>query len=471
MAGTSTALFDTLNMFATELEGEKRAASNTEAGGRDGATTHPSGNVEDHTENATEGSRSAENSSDIKGDRDGPRVDEVSEGTDGVDQDSQQLNIGTNQAATGEDTSVERDFKDSKDETGGHHGTTTSHPAKAGVDDAAKFGSWGFSKLAAHCVTAGNEILAAIAVGGGPAAQKAAAVTANKAAPAGAAPTEAEKAAAAGYDFATLLGTPGVSDDERAEGFIEATIKEAHAHADLVGGYLRELQKSAMDPSGGEEEGEDHNREGDDASGANDAGAADGGDGGGGEGPPPEGGEAPEAGGDILGDMGAGGDPLAGLGGEPEGGDPAMGGAPPMGGGDPMMGGGGDPMMGGGGDPMMGGGDPMMGGGDPMMGGGAPPMGGDPMGAPGGDDALQQLAAALMELGINPEELMAAGGKMAADTSAVLKERGAKLTKVASAVQMFKRAGKFNFGETKSAAERQLRDRMKAYVREATSLV
>lgn len=93
------------------------------------------------------------------------------------------------------------------------------------------------------------------------------------------------------------------------------------------------------------------------------------------------------------------------------------------------------------------------------------------MGAPGGDDALQQLAAALMELGINPEELMAAGGKMAADTSAVLKERGAKLTKVASAVQMFKRAGKFNFGETKSAAERQLRDRMKAYVREATSLV
>jgi hypothetical protein len=42
---------------------------------------------------------------------------------------------------------------------------------------------------------------------------------------------------------------------------------------------------------------------------------------------------------------------------------------------------------------------------------------------------------------------------------------------VASAVKTFKRAGKFNFGETKSAAERHLRDRMKAYVREATSLV
>lgn len=91
------------------------------------------------------------------------------------------------------------------------------------------------------------------------------------------------------------------------------------------------------------------------------------------------------------------------------------------------------------------------------------------MGGVGGDDALAQLAAALLELGIDPAELVAAGGKMASDQST--KEKGEKLTKVANAVQTFKRSGKFNFTETKSAAERQLRDQMKAYVREATSLV
>jgi hypothetical protein len=115
----------------------------------------------------------------------------------------------------------------------------------------------------------------------------------------------------------------------------------------------------------------------------------------------------------------------------------------------------GDPM--GGGGPEMGGGPPM--GGGPEMGGG-PPMGGemggmggppDALGGMGEEDALQQLAMALMELGIDPAMLAQAGGPA---------------PKLASAVDGYKKSGKFQVASTKTAAEREVRDYMKGYISE-----
>ena len=85
---------------------EKSAEAHTEAGGYQGSTTHPVKDVEDRCDTASEGSRSSENSSDIKEDLGKPAVDNTSEGTPGG-QDSVQMNIGVNQSATGEDASVE----------------------------------------------------------------------------------------------------------------------------------------------------------------------------------------------------------------------------------------------------------------------------------------------------------------------------------------------------------------------------
>ena len=66
-------LFEQLREFLSEVENEKkasfkkRAAANTEPGSQGGATSHPSKDIDDGTFPASEGSRSSENSSDIKG--------------------------------------------------------------------------------------------------------------------------------------------------------------------------------------------------------------------------------------------------------------------------------------------------------------------------------------------------------------------------------------------------------------------
>lgn len=127
-----------------------------------------------------------------------------------------------------------------------------------------------------------------------------------------------------------------------------------------------------------------------------------------------------------------------------------------------------------------------------MMGGEAA-MGPDAAGEPSEDEALQELAMALEELGIPPEALlqqlgggadmaagggadmaaggeadMAAGGevgmaeapKMAADKTA------SELREIGAAVVNFKRAGLFQVKEARTKKSRQLRDNMKQYVLE-----
>jgi hypothetical protein len=124
------------------------------------------------------------------------------------------------------------------------------------------------------------------------------------------------------------------------------------------------------------------------------------------------------------------------------------------------------------------------GGGDPAAAGGMPPeaaaagaMPADPAagggGEPAGDDAIQELAMALMELGIEPEQLAAAvqgggaGGDPAGAGAPPMEGSPAEMGgKIASAVKNYKRTGKFQVQSAKTAAERAYRNEMKKYILE-----
>jgi hypothetical protein len=108
-------------------------------------------------------------------------------------------------------------------------------------------------------------------------------------------------------------------------------------------------------------------------------------------------------------------------------------------------------------------------------------MGGDAGGDAGGpsdDDALQELAMALEELGIPPEALLSAvgGGDAGGDAGAVpVPPTGGDAPKTAAANDLnsigravinFKRAGMFQVKEARTKRSRQLRDVMKQHVLE-----
>lgn len=441
LMASSTALFNQLREVVAEIDAEKRAAQKkaeplSEPGGYQGSSTHPSAKAEDHLQEATEGARSAENTKDVKDSRDSAaKVDNTPDGVNAGKQDDRQLNIGTNQASTGEDASAEDDYKGTKDDPG------TSHPMKA--DDGEKYANWSFDKLATHIGQLGNSILADISNGAG---TKTAGAPPAAPAPAVA---DAEKAAAAGYSMASLFGQ-NVTEDQASRMFLEATVKEAAMMADLTASYLSAyLTKRAEEDA----EGEDHSQTGDAASGASESGStsggASGGDSGGGD---PSGGGPPAA----------GGPPAGGAGGLPPELAAALGGA---GGGDPMAGGGGDPLAGGGmgGMPGAPGGMPGgMPGGDPMAGGG----GG--MGEVPPEMAIQELLAAMAEMGITPEMLMQAqqaGGPPVAKAAA----HKLNLGKLANAAHVHRRSGKWGFGAPKSAKHEQIRTAMRGFLAELLS--
>jgi hypothetical protein len=130
------------------------------------------------------------------------------------------------------------------------------------------------------------------------------------------------------------------------------------------------------------------------------------------------------------------------------------------------------------------------------MGGGGGEMGGMPpeamdappeeMGGMGNEAAVQQLAMALMELGIDPAELAAAvgGGGMGGGMGGPPPEAMAGMegggmppeamggmppdagVKLAHAVISYKRSGNFKVENCKTAGERKVRDYMKSYVSE-----
>lgn len=330
---------------------EKRAEANTEAGGYTGSTTHPVKNVDDHTDDAQTGSRFSENTSDVKEDQGEASVDSTPEGA-AADQDKVQTDIGITSKATGDDPSVEDDYKGGKDDPG------SDHPARTDNDslDGQKYAE--FRKLCKLAEQHGKAFLAAVAADPALAssAKQAQQNSAGAPAPAPAAPA---KQAATNFDIAGVLGDMPAEQQKTASlaviNLLQDVLDTADRRAVKTAQFYRQLAKAAEEgpsPSEGEEspaaekkEEKSENPSEGGSDGASDA-PAEGADAGG---PPPApggdagGGLGTDAimqllqGGDAMGgagDMGA--DPLAAMGG---GGAPP-GGAPPAGGmGEGAMGG------------------------------------------------------------------------------------------------------------------------------------
>lgn len=402
-----TSLFDRVASLVEEIGVEKRAAVNEKIARSQGLgkTTHPSDKEDENEQAATEGEQSADNDRRVKE----TIPDSVTGTSDATEGGAKATDVqqGTDVAKpTGEDPGNESNYKGKLegDKRVGEQGGT-SHPAKGdygekySADRVAQMSNEDLCKAAADL---GNEIVADIANGlfseAKPQTKRAAA------------------AAQSGAQLATQAGETGNQIDKLASEIIQEIVKSAYRQADLVTDHLaRELAvlKSAEnedeDPTSGVEDGEDHGTEG-------------------------VGGEVPpEAAGQLLAAMGGG------EGGMPPGAEGGM--LPGAEGGMPPLGAEGLPP-------------------EAAMAAGGPPPGAEGVGAPpaelggmGNEAALQQLAMALMEAGIDPRALAAA-----------MPDQGAK---IASAVMDYQRSGRFQFSEAKKgSAERKVRDYLKNYVTE-----
>ncbi len=292
----------------------------------------------------------------------------------------------------------------------------------ATTEDGKKYGAASFRE--AHIKAAGlaDQILADLANGFGDRLPTQPAGT-KTAAAAAPAPAAVVEAAQAGYELASMLGLSKEAAQTGVEDCLAQTIHDAVTQADLVAGYY-----SKMAADDGLHKGEDHSAPEDSASGSEPAG------GGGGGAPPAAGGGAPVGMEALLGGGAGGG-----------------GGAPPPGG-------------------------------PPPGGGGEPGLEGQP---PTSDEALQELAMALQELGIDLDQLAAVGGGAAGGAAGGAPPMGgapagmppasdpaagggppADGPKLAQAVRDFKRSGKFEIKEARTKRARQLRDLMKSHLLE-----
>jgi hypothetical protein len=420
MPSQTKPLFEQLDTWMTELQEIKTAAApkpsgQTKTAGPSGMgkTTHPSEKVENNTHNAPEGARYRENESDVK--KDVPA--NVEEASDKMDEDRVMPNIGTQQAATGEQTSVERDFKGNKDDG------TTSHPADA-EDVGEKYSAAPLPKLLKMAEDKANALLADIGNGLFAAPnQSQASAQQHKQAGVNQAPAQQNPGnLAAGYATAATAGPVNEQQLQKfAADFIEQTVRDADLDADLVGAYLTSWQQKVA------AEDEDGPK------------------------PPLPGGDEGGEGGPGGGDMPPPGMPPMAMGGGPGG---------PGGGGMPLDAGGGGMPPGGGMSPDAAGGGPA--GADPLSAlnaaaGDSAPSAGDK------HQALQDLLMALQELGIDPSQLADLSQQAGPEAA----DKGAKL---ASAAIAFQRSGRFRFAEAKTAQQRKNRDMIKDYVMEIAGL-
>lgn len=160
MARMQRSLFAQLNALAEEIsQSSVKAAADKKAapvpadpGGYQGASSHPSAHVDNDVQAAPEGERAREYEADIKKQQGALSVDNAPEMSQEGRQDDVQLNIGTNAKATGEDPAAEKDYKGTKDDPG------TSHPAK--TTDGEKYSSVSFKEARDACSNLGNDILA-----------------------------------------------------------------------------------------------------------------------------------------------------------------------------------------------------------------------------------------------------------------------------------------------------------------------
>lgn len=428
MARMQRSLFAQLNALAEEIsQGSVKAAAEKSAGpvpsdpgGYQGASSHPSTSVENSVQNATEGARASEYEADVKKQQGAVSVNNTPDLPQEGRQDDVQLNIGTNAASTGEDPAAEKDFKGTKDDPG------TSHPAK--TNDGEKYSAATFKQARENCSNLGNDILANLINFGTSKLTKQSEMPAflkEKS-------EKKEEAAPALKGNQTKLDT---DKDGKIEGSDLAALRNDKAASFKAGYELAErlgVEKTAAEAAV-REVCANTLREADEmadlligflstkqAAGDDDEAAE---------------GEDHSAPGDAA--SGASDAPPTDMGAE---------GAAPAG-------------------------DPMAGGGD---------MGG----APSSDEAVQELAMALQELGIPPEALLQAvagggeggapapGGAPGAEAAMAPPEMAPKmaaaseLQAIGQAVVNFKRAGMFQIKEARTKRSRELRDMMKQHVLE-----
>ena len=432
-------LFGALNALADEIQTEKQAAARvkqaaarvkqagptpSDPGGYQGASSHPTTQIDNNVQNASEGARSSENESDVKDEVGKPSVNSASDAKPGESQD-QQVQVGTKKSPTGEDPATEDDYKGTKDDPG------TSHPAT--TEDGEKYGSVSFKEAHSRATTLANDILADLANGFGSQLNKGQTKQAAPAQPqqpsllakaSAAVKPATDQAVQAGYELAAALGVEKTAAQVAVQSCIDQTIRDAQLDADLFGGYMTAFQKKAegeLDEAG---DGEDHSAPGDEASGASEA--------------------PPDAG---AGDAGA-----------------------------PAGGGGLDALLGAGGGDLGGGG--MGGAGDDM---GAPPneeealqelaAALEELGIP--IEALAQAGQGDAGAGPGPDAGMAggapgmAGGGAPPPDAAPAAGEGLKL---AQAVRNFKLSGRYQIKQASTKRARHIRDVMKAHVREVMGL-
>lgn len=158
MARTQRSLFAQLNALAEEISVKSAATKKAEGptpsdpGTYVGASSHPTANVDNNVQKADTGARASEYEADIKKQQGALAVDNTPEMSQEGRQDEVQLNINTNAKATGEDPAAEHDYKGDKDDPG------TAHPAKA--NDGEKYSSVTFKQARDQAAALGNDILA-----------------------------------------------------------------------------------------------------------------------------------------------------------------------------------------------------------------------------------------------------------------------------------------------------------------------
>lgn len=444
MARTQRSLFAQLNALAEEIsQGAVKAAAEKSAGPTPadpgtyvGASSHPTAHADNNAQAANTGARASEYEADVKKQQGAIGVDSTPEMSQEGRQDDAQLNLGLNAKATGEDPASEKDYKGDKDDPG------TAHPAK--TNDGEKYSAHSFKEARDRAGQLGNDILADLINFG------TAKLTKQSEMPAALAAAHEKKESPAEEKKEEKSESKGelkgdqhkldVDNDGKIEGSDLAALRAGKEAAFKAGYELAQqlgIEKEAAE-AGVRDVCANTLREADEMAdlligflstkqAANDPGE-----------------EAAE-----------GEDHAAPV-------DAAAAGAPA--GLEAMMAGGPEAEMGGGME-------------DAGM--------GEEMGGASDEEAIQELAMALEELGIPPEALLqmvaeggadqagggmdpAAAPKMAAAKTAAEKKAG-ELDEIGRAVINFKRSGQFQVKEARTKKSRQLRDMMKQHVIELVS--
>ena len=455
MARMQRSLFAQLNALAEEISqspvkaAAEKAAGPTpsDPGGYTGASSHPTTSVDNNVQPAHEGARASEYEADVKKQQGATAVDNTPEMSQEGRQDEVQLNLNTNAKATGEDPAAEKDYKGDKDDPG------TAHPAK--TTDGEKYSSVSFGEAREKAASLANEVLADLINFGADKLTKESEMPAQLAAALGKKEESAESDDDDDDDHdsdcdddkeAELKGDQHKLDgdnDGKIEGSDLAALRSGKKNkhdtkekkaAFLAGYELAQhlgLEKEAAEAAV-REVCANTLREADEMADLF------------------IGYMSTKSANDMLGEAVEGED-------HDQPADAASGASDA-----PMA----DPAA------AMGGEMPAeMGGEMPAeMGPGEADMGGEPT----DDEAVQELAMALEELGIPPEALLEAvtaeaggeGGEMAAEMPkmAGAKSPASALNEIGSAVINFKRAGRFQVKEARTKRSRQLRDIMKQHV-------